>query len=91
MQGGEQTATPCVIRVVRVSGTIRKSEEELLRRSRREVVRAKAEGRSTNEDEELFGLFPEKGKQKSALTSLTDAEEEGIYDPEEEDDIDMSD
>lgn len=33
--------TRCVIQVVRVSGTIRKSEEELVRRARREVVRAK--------------------------------------------------
>lgn len=32
---------PCVIRVVRVSGTIRKAEEELLRRARQDVVRAK--------------------------------------------------
>jgi len=31
----------CVVRVVRVSGTIRKAEEELLRRARRDVVRAK--------------------------------------------------
>lgn len=36
--------TPCVVQVVRVSGTIRKSEEELLRRARRDVVRAKLEG-----------------------------------------------
>ena len=31
----------CVVHVVRVSGTIRKSEEELMRRSRRDIVRAK--------------------------------------------------
>ena len=31
----------CVIRVVRTSGTIRKSEEELIRRARGEVTRAK--------------------------------------------------
>ena len=91
-QGGEGNVTPCVIRVMRVSGTIRKSEEELLRRARREVIRAKREGRSTGEDEDLFGMFAEKGKQKTALTSLTDAEEEGIIDlDEEEEDIDMSD
>lgn len=33
--------TPCVVRVVRVSGTIRKTEEELIRRARRDVVRAR--------------------------------------------------
>lgn len=32
----------CVVQVVRVSGTIRKSEEELLRRARRDVIRAQA-------------------------------------------------
>ena len=32
---------PCIIRVVRVSGTIRKAEEELLRRARQDIVRAK--------------------------------------------------
>ncbi|KAJ9652986.1 RNA-binding protein pop5 [Neophaeococcomyces mojaviensis] len=32
---------PCVIRVVRVSGTIRKAEEELIRRTRRDIVMAK--------------------------------------------------
>lgn len=32
---------PCVIQVVRVSGTIKKSEEELIRRSKRDIVRAK--------------------------------------------------
>lgn len=35
----------CVVRVVRVSGTIRKSEEELIRRAKMEIVRARgAEG-----------------------------------------------
>lgn len=33
--------TPCVVRVVRVSGTIRKAEEELIRRAKRDVVRAR--------------------------------------------------
>jgi ribonuclease P/MRP protein subunit POP5 len=37
---GEQGPN-CVLRVVRVSGTIRKSEEEIIRRARREIVRAK--------------------------------------------------
>jgi len=32
---------PCVIRVVRVSGTIRKAEEELIRRTRSDIVKAK--------------------------------------------------
>ena len=39
---------PCVIRVVRVSGTIRKAEEELIRRARRDVVRAKLSTEKTS-------------------------------------------
>ena len=31
----------CVVQVVRASGTIRKSEEELLRRTKRDIVRVK--------------------------------------------------
>jgi ribonuclease P/MRP protein subunit POP5 len=38
-----ESGKPCVIQVVRVSGTIRKSEEELLRRAKRDLVRAKDE------------------------------------------------
>lgn len=36
-----EAGKPCVIRVVRVSGTIRKAEEELIRRTRRDLARAK--------------------------------------------------
>lgn len=32
---------PCVVQVIRVSGTIRKAEEELIRRARRDIVKAK--------------------------------------------------
>lgn len=32
---------PCAIQVVRVSGTIRKAEEDLIRRARRDIVKAK--------------------------------------------------
>ncbi|KAL2849548.1 Rpp14/Pop5 family-domain-containing protein [Aspergillus pseudoustus] len=39
-RGEQATLTrPCVFRVVRVSGTIRKAEEEVVRRARREIVR----------------------------------------------------
>ncbi|PYH96634.1 hypothetical protein BO71DRAFT_396940 [Aspergillus ellipticus CBS 707.79] len=33
------TTRPCVFRVIRVSGTMRKAEEEAIRRARREIVR----------------------------------------------------
>jgi ribonuclease P/MRP protein subunit POP5 len=39
--GGSAERTGCVIRVVRVSGTIRKAEEEAVRRARSEIIRIK--------------------------------------------------
>jgi ribonuclease P/MRP protein subunit POP5 len=38
---GRGQTVPCVVQVVRVSGTIRKSEDELILRSKRDIVRAK--------------------------------------------------
>lgn len=80
--------TPCVIRVVRVSGTIRKSEEELLRRARREVVRAKMEGRDveSGEAEVLQQIFagqkdkPRSRSRNAPATSLVADSEEDIMD-----------
>lgn len=43
---------PCVFRVVRVSGTIRKAEEEAVRRARRDIVRL----RGREEEGVLGGL-----------------------------------
>lgn len=42
----------CVVRVVRVSGTMRKAEEEAVRRARREIVRL----RGAQEEGVLGGL-----------------------------------
>ncbi len=39
--GRQEQGPDCVIRVVRTSGTIRKSEEELIRKARGEVTRAR--------------------------------------------------
>lgn len=44
---------PCVFRVIRVSGTMRKAEEEAIRRGRREVARV----RGVKEGVVLGGLF----------------------------------
>lgn len=41
---GGSTGKKCVVRIVRVSGTIRKAEEELLRRSRQQIVQARLAG-----------------------------------------------
>ncbi|EXJ84339.1 hypothetical protein A1O3_05006 [Capronia epimyces CBS 606.96] len=69
----------CVVRVVRVSGTIRKSEEEVLRRARAQIVRAKREGRSVDSENDgvesstsllLDGLI---GKSQTARASVSRA------------------
>lgn len=41
---GKVEGNECVFRVVRVSGTIRKCEEEVVRRGREEILRIKGEG-----------------------------------------------
>jgi ribonuclease P/MRP protein subunit POP5 len=85
--GSAEIDTPCVIRVVRVSGTIRKSEEELLRRARRDIVRAKIEGRDVVSDvgeknvlDKFAGLGP-KGKQRAGegVDEDLDDEEDIIF------------
>lgn len=40
---------PCVFRVVRVSGTIRKAEEEAIRQARKLILAAKAEASPAND------------------------------------------
>lgn len=84
----------CVVRVVRVSGTIRKSEEEVLRRARREIVRAKREGRGGEKEDEavldglLGGIAQSKGKTREREASPPAQQDYGIEDPDSEDDMD---
>ena len=91
----EGKPAPCVVQVVRVSGTIRKSEEELLRRARRDVVRAKMEQSAAGDD--LLGMFAgEHGKKRTtnAMNKIggLDDTEQGIIDlDDEEEDEDMDD
>lgn len=88
----------CVVRVVRVSGTIKKSEEELLNRARREIVRAKRDGREIGAEEEgegevVLGMFAgDKGKQKELPANVASDEQGDIIDLDEEEEYsDMSD
>lgn len=92
----------CVVQVVRVSGTIRKSEEELTRRARRDIVRAKMEGSTTAEgldvDANLFrGITagPAGGRKPDPVALMSNlAGYDGIEDlpgDEEKLDDDMSD
>lgn len=81
----------CVVRVVRVSGTIRKSEEEVLRRARREIVRAKRifHGDGDGEGDVLERLVGatvqsiDRGKEKGKPESI-----DGMEDWDPEDDMD---
>ncbi|KIX08418.1 uncharacterized protein Z518_03074 [Rhinocladiella mackenziei CBS 650.93] len=78
----------CVLQVVRVSGTIRKSEEEVLRRARREVARAR---RDVEEEDQrvLDGLVGGGSQHVSDSTRFMRGEEEGIEDDDEaEEDVD---
>ncbi|OJJ44948.1 hypothetical protein ASPZODRAFT_17860 [Penicilliopsis zonata CBS 506.65] len=64
---GRDAARPCVFRVVRVSGTIRKAEEEAIRRARREIVRLRGL------DEAVFGVLGGDAGRKTAGGSGTDS------------------
>jgi ribonuclease P/MRP protein subunit POP5 len=78
-RGGEREA--CVIRVVRVSGTIRKAEEEAVRRARREIITVKMleqEGGNGSATGTLEGLLRMGQGGDSALER--DGEEVGIED-----------
>lgn len=80
----------CVVRVVRVSGTIRKSEEEVLRRARRDIVRAKKEGRDPDDDQDTLESLvgQDRGKGRATADSMRAREEVlGIEDLDEEADI----
>ncbi|KAJ9643766.1 uncharacterized protein PV06_09052 [Exophiala oligosperma] len=96
LPGPQRGAAPpvrCVARVVRVSGTIRKSEEEVLRRARRDIVRAKLEGRQDEDgDVVLEGLLDQNnGKRPVQLASLrAQEEEEGVIDFDYEQDMEDS-
>jgi ribonuclease P/MRP protein subunit POP5 len=72
----------CVVRVVRVSGTIRKSEEELIKRARVEVVRAKEMEEKGQGDVQgrLIGSSKEGG-------SVGLAVQDSIYDEDMYDDL----
>ena len=71
----------CVVQVVRVSGTIRKSEEELLRRAKQDLVRAKAAEDGVGSA--IFGRLSGPSAPTSART--VDQIEENIMDVHDED------
>jgi hypothetical protein len=77
-----------------VSGTIRKSEEEILRQARRDIVRAKRQGREDEDETMLQGLLDNNKAQRpgNAAALRVRDEEDGIIDPDDEEDMeDISD
>ncbi|KAK1054091.1 RNA-binding protein pop5 [Friedmanniomyces endolithicus] len=79
---------PCVIQVVRVSGTIRKAEEEAIRRARLSICRAEAAAKSSSVS--IAGTVP------TAPTAAAAGDDDfdminGIEDPDEPGDVDEDD
>lgn len=83
---------PCVFRVLRVSGTMRKAEEEAIRRARREIVRV----RGLEEEGVLGDLIGaaggvvEEGKKTNLVRGpsedvMDESEDEGMLVDDEED------
>lgn len=74
---------PCVFRVLRVSGTMRKAEEEAIRRARREIVRV----RGVEEKGVLGDLISGVERGKPVMTSVVDVsedEDEGMFDDDDD-------
>ena len=81
--GGMEEARKCVVQVVRVSGTIRKAEEEAIRRGRQAILRAKGEDAATK----FFGETSQGAKTGGVQRQLVDIEDDD-EDVEMEDDSD---
>ncbi|KAK8219316.1 RNA-binding protein pop5 [Zalaria obscura] len=64
--------TPCVIQVVRVSGTIRKSEEEAIRRAKASILRAHRAGRADDLLNNLLGGTVEGAAGEGAQRGIED-------------------
>lgn len=82
---GVQKRQDCVMRVVRVSGTIKKAENELVRRARADILRVRREGgedvRSAALLEGIFGV----GKEQLDGGIGDDDDEEDEMDEDEDD------
>jgi ribonuclease P/MRP protein subunit POP5 len=78
---------PCVFRVLRVSGTMRKAEEEAIRRARREIVRV----RGVEEKGVLGDLISgaergmSVGGSRTVVTGIMDeSEDDGMFDDDDD-------
>ena len=91
-----ESPQPCVMQVVRVSGTIKKAEEEAIRRARAAILRAKRDNGDGNTDN-VIGMLDQldddslgpigRGKKKgNAGSDLSDEEDELEMDSEDDGD-----
>ena len=69
----------CVFRVVRVSGTIRKAEEEAIRRARELILEARREmeGKDDSTLDTIFGKEGSKAKEDIMMVDASDSEGDG--------------
>ena len=76
--------TPCVIQVIRVSGTIKKAEGEAIKRAREEVIRARAGVEEAEGKDDEMDLFERFGLTRKRVYGEEDlGEVEGIEDDDE--------
>lgn len=75
----------CVFQVVRVSGTIRKAEEEAIRRAREIILKARweAEGRGDKTLESIFGKDDHAQTSKDVLMVDRSDSEGGLSDDDD--------
>ena len=85
------------MQVVRVSGTIKKAEEEAIRRARAAILRAKREDGDEStadviglfdqlDDDDALGISDKGKKKRTAGSDLSDDEDELEMDSEDDDD-----
>lgn len=91
---GADVGTPCVFRVLRVSGTMRKAEEEAIRRARREILRTRKMMADRGEEEGLGdalslgrGEVPGDGgnSNSAAADFVVDDDDDDVMDDEDDD------
>ena len=72
----------CVFQVVRVSGTMRKAEEEAIRRAREIILKARreAEGRGDKTLDSIFGKEDQAENSRDVLMVDRSDSEEGLSD-----------
>lgn len=87
LPGGEKLQ-PCVMQVVRVSGTIRKAEEEVIRRGRAAILKARRASQNEGATGLDFALGPAKEGMLSEQLLGDEGLERGVEDEEDDDDDD---